>query len=226
MKTVCALALLPLLALAACRRPDPGQSSRLEAELAGGWVREIRDGATGLEGFDLRQDGSVALLGIFSMNGVAWAVSRDELVISTNTDRYPHPTPIRLRIASLDRDALSLVAEPTEYLAGTWRRGQVDRISGVVTYLERIALPPDARVEVRLLRGEQLLARTLLSPEGPVPIPFVVSFLPDPVAGGREALEARIVATGGPLFETAEPLPVAAGASGVELIVRRAPGAR
>ncbi|MBM4337069.1 MAG: hypothetical protein FJ108_14375 [Deltaproteobacteria bacterium] len=226
MKTVVALALLPLLALAACRRPDPGQSSRTEADLAGAWVREIRDGATGLEGFDLREDGSVALLGIFSMDGVAWAVSRGELVISTRTDRDPRPTPVRLRIASLDRDALSLVAEPAEYLAGTWRRGQVDRISGVVTYLERIALPTDARVEVRLLRGERLLARTLISPEGPVPIPFLISYLPDAVADERAALEARIVATSGALFETAEPLPVGAGASGVDLIVRPAPGAR
>lgn len=226
MKTVVALALLPLLALSACRRPDPGQSSRTEADLAGAWVREIRDGATGLEGFDLRADGSVALLGIFSMDGVAWAVSRGELVISTRTDRYPHPTPLRLRIASLDRDALSLEAEPTNYLAGTWRRGQVDRISGVVTYLERIALPTDARVEVRLVRGEQLLTRTLISPEGPVPIPFLVSYLPEAAAGERVALVARIVAKSGPLFETAEPLSVAAGASGVDLIVRPSPGAQ
>ncbi len=226
MKTVVALALLPLLALAACRRPDPGQSSRIEADLAGAWVREIRDGATGLEGFDLREDGSVALLGIFSIEGVAWAVSRGELVISTRTDRHPQPTPVRLRIASLDRDVLSLVAEPTNYLAGTWRRGQVDRVSGVVTYLERIALPTDARVEVRLVRGEQVLARTLISPEGPVPIPFLISYLPDAVADERVALEARIVARGGPLFEMAEPLPVAAGASGVDLIVRPASGAR
>lgn len=226
MKTVCALALLPLLALAACRRPDPGESSRTEAELAGAWVREIRAGATGLEGFDLREDGSIALLGIFSMDGVAWAVSRGELVISTRTDRDPHPTPLRLRIASLERDALSLVAEPTNYLAGTWRRGQVDRISGVVTYLERIALPTDARVEVRLVRSEKLLAWTRVAPEGPVPIPFLISYLPEAVAGGRIALEARIVAADGPLFETAEPLPVAAGASGVDLIVRPAPRAR
>jgi putative lipoprotein len=225
MKIVAAIAVLTLLVVPACRRSDPGARTRLKAELAGAWVREIRDAAAGgLEGFDLRADGSVALLGIFSLNGIAWTVSRDELVISTNTDRYATPNPSRLRIVSLEGDVLRLDADPPDYLAGTWRRSGVEHVSGVVTYLERMALPPDARVEVRIARGERLLARTLISPKAAVPIPFTLSVLPEPApdASGY-ALEARIFAADGPLFATPAPLPCAANATGMELLVRRSP---
>ena len=227
MKTAAAIAVLSLLVLAACRRPDPGAGPRLKADLAGAWVREIRDAVAGDEGFDLRADGSVALLGIFSMNGIAWTVSREELVISTNTDRYAQPNPSRLRIVSLERDVLTLDADPPNYLAGSWHRSPVDHVSGVVTYLERIALPPDARVEVRIRRGERLLSRTLISPQGAVPIPFTLSVLPDsaPDTSGY-ALEASIIAADGPLFATNAPTPVAADATGVELLVRPSPSAR
>ena len=223
MKTVRAIALLSLFALPACHRPEPSPSAQLKVDLVGAWVREIRAGATGLEGFDLRADGSVALLGIYSMNGVAWTVSRDELVISTNTDRYPQPTPIRLHIASLERGVLTLDADPPDYLAGTWRTTDVERVSGVVTYLEQIALPPEARVEVRMVRGERLVARTLVSPTGPVPIPFALSYLTEPAHDdGGDTLEARIVTADEPLFESPEPVRVEAAATGVELLVRRA----
>lgn len=228
MKTAAAIAVLSLLMLPACRRPGPGPSPQLKADLAGAWVREIRDSAaTGLEGFDLRGDGSAAFLGIFRMNAIAWTVSREELVISTNTDRYPKSNPSQLRIVSLDGDALTLAADTPEYLAGSWRRSGVHHVSGVVTYLERIALPPDARVEVRIRRGERLLSRTLISPRGPVPIPFVLSVLPEPASeASGYALEASIIAADGPLFATVTPVVVAADATGVELLVRPSPPAR
>jgi putative lipoprotein len=228
MKIVAALTVLSLLLLPACRRTDPGARTRLKAELAGAWVREIRDAATsGLEGFDLRADGSVALLGIFSMNGIAWTVSREELVISINTDRYAQPNPSRLRIVSLERDVLTLDADPPDYLAGSWHRNPVGHVSGVVTYLERIALPPDARVLVQITREGRLLSRTLISPQGAVPIPFTLSVLPEPApdASGY-ALEASIVTADGPLFASPAPVPIAADATAVELLVRRSPGAR
>ncbi len=228
MKTAAAIALLSLLVLPACRRPGPGPSPQLKADLAGAWVREIRDtAATGLEGFDLRADGSAAFLGIFTMNAIAWTVSRDALVISTNTDRYPSSSPSQLRIVALDGDVLTLEADPPDYLAGSWRRSSVEHVSGVVTYLEPIALPPDARVEVRIRRGERLLSRTLISPRGPVPIPFALSLLPEPSDAARGyMLEASIVAADGPLFATLTPVPVAADATGVELLVRPSPSAR
>jgi len=222
MRLVGALAVLSLLVVGACRRPDPGANARVQAELAGGWVREIRGGAAGVEGFDLRADGSVGLLNIFSMNGLAWNVSRGELVLSTNTDRFPKPNPSRLHIVSLEADVLTLDAGSPDYLAGTWRRGPVGHVAGVVTYLEPVALPADARVEVRLLRADRLIARTLFAPKGPVPVAFTLSYLPEAAAdAGNRALEASIVAVGGPIFATARPLALSSNADAVDVIVQR-----
>jgi len=227
MKSIAALAVLSLVVLPACRRSDRDATARVKAELSGAWVRELRDGGPGVEGFDLREDGSVALLGIYAMNGIAWNLSRDELVISTNTDRHAQPNPSRLRIASLEGDVLSLRAEAPDNLAGTFRRSPVAHVTGVVTYLERVALPPDARVEVRLTRDERLVARTLITPKGAVPIPFALSVLPEPAAdAGGYALEASIATPDGPLFATDAPVPVDAGATDVELLVRRAQAPR
>lgn len=226
MKTAGVIALLALLVLSGCGRPDPSAGPRLKAELAGGWLRDVRGAPGSVEGFDLREDGSAALIGILSMNAIAWTVSRNELVISTNTDRYPRPNPIRLQIASLEGDLLTLEADPPDYLAGTWRRFAPSRVSGVVTYLEPQALAPDARVEVRLVRGGKLLARTLISPRGPVPIAFTLSYLPGPSPQANEdALEATIFTPDGPIFGSLEPLPISAGAVDVELLVHASRGA-
>lgn len=222
MKAIAALVVLALVALPSCRRADRFAAARAKAELSGAWLREQR-GGTGVEGFDLRADGGVGLLGILSMNGLAWNVSREELVISTNTDRHPQPNPSRLRIAVHEGDVLTLRADPPDFFAGTYRRSPVEHVSGVVTYLERMALPPDARVEVRLARGEQLVARTLITPRLAVPIPFALSLLPEPDGSAPGyALEASIVSQRGALFATAAPVLVEAGATDVELLVRRA----
>lgn len=170
----------------------------------------------------------MALLGVFSMNGVAWAVSRGDLVISTNTDRYPQPNASRLRILSLEDGVLTLSTESGDYLGGAWRSAEVGRLAGVVTYLERELLPPDARVVVELRRGDELLARALIAPKGPVPIAFQLSYLPERAAGAEGcAIQASIVGNGGPLFTTAEPvavtLPVPSTDEPIEVVVRPVP---
>ncbi len=210
---------LATLALCACRRPDPGVDARVEVELAGGWVREIRDGAVGLEGFDLRADGSLALLGIFSMNGVAWNYAQGELVLSTNTDRTAQTTPVRLRVQSFENGLLTLGPADNGYFAGSYRRSAVRHLAGVVTYVEPVPLPPDARVEVWLSRGDARLARALVSPRGPVPIAFSLSYLPQ-ARPETLALEARIAAPEGPLFATKAPLAVVDGSDDVQVVVR------
>jgi putative lipoprotein len=227
MKAVVALVVLALLALPACRRADRDSTTRAKAELSGAWLREQGGGGPGVEGFDLRADGGVGLLGILSMNGLAWNLSHGELVISTNTDRHAQPNPSRLRIVSHEGDVLRLAADPPDFFAGSYRRSPVEHVSGVVTYLERVALPPDARIEVRLARGERLLARTLITPRVAVPIPFALSVLPEPEAfASGYALEASIVSGDRPLFTTPAPIPVEIGAADVELLVRRLAEAR
>ncbi len=220
MKTVAALAVLSLLLAPSCRRPDPSAGPRLKADLAGAWVRDQRDAPGGVEGFDLRPGGGITLIGILSMNAIAWTASRNELVISTNTDRYAEPNPVRLEIASLENDVLTLRADPPDYLAGVWHRTDARRISGAVTYLEPTSLPPDARLDLRVLRAGELLARTLVSPKGPVPIAFEISFLPaPPERASDDSFEASIFTNDGPLFTTPRPIPVPGGASDIEVVV-------
>jgi hypothetical protein len=214
----CALA---LLALGACRRPDPGADARVEVELAGAWVREIRDRPSEREGFDLRADGSVGLLGIYTMNGVAWNYSRGELVISTNTDRHAATTPVRLQVESFENGVLVLGPAESDYLAGSWRRGEVRALAGVVTYVEPVTLPADARVEVRLVRGDALIARTLVTPRGPVPIAFALSYLPAAAGDDRPlALEASIFTPDAALFATPAPIAPPPEGEPIEIIAR------
>jgi len=213
------IAALALLALFACRRPDPTVDTRVEAELAGGWVREIRAGSAGLEGFDLRSDGTLALLGIFSMNGVAWNFAQGELVLSTNADRHAQTTPVRLRVQSFEGGVLTLGPADAGTFAGSYRRSEVPHVSGVVTYLEPVPLPLDARVEVWLSSGDTRLARALVTPRGPVPIAFALSYLPQAQPAAL-ALEARIVTPVGPLFATPAPIDVDASSDDVQVVVR------
>ena len=221
MSAIVALIALVLVVLPGCRRADRDATARVKAQVSGAWLREPRAGGAPIAGFDLRADGSVGLLGSGSLNGVAWNLSRDELVISTNTERAAQPNASRLRIASLEDDVLTLRADPPDPLAGTYRRTGVEHVTGVVTYLERMELPPDARIHVRLTRGESLVARTVITPRTAVPIPFALSVLPDPGGGASGySLEASIASGERPLFATLSPVPVAAGAADVELLVR------
>jgi hypothetical protein len=88
-----------------------------------------------------------------------------------------------------------------------------------------MALPPYARVEVRLRRGEARRAHD--PPKVAVPIPFELSVLPEPDGDAAGyALEASIFSPQGPLFATAAEVPVEAGTTGVEVLVRRAPASR
>jgi uncharacterized lipoprotein YbaY len=222
MKAGIALVSLALALLPGCRRVDHDAIVRAKAELAGAWVRE----PLGAEpfGFDLRADGSVGLLGIDANNGLAWNRSRDELVISVDGESDPRPQPSRLRIASLEGDVLVLRAVDSEHFAGRYRRSAVERVTGVVTYLERVALPADARVEVRLTRDGERVARTRIRPREAVPIPFALSVLPDAGPTPRPlALEAGIAAGHALLFATPAPVPIEPGASDVSLLLRQSP---
>jgi uncharacterized lipoprotein YbaY len=215
-----ALACLALACvLLACRRPDLEADARLEAELAGAWVRPTRDGA-GVEGFDLRPRGRLEILNAPALVGAGWNVSRGELVVSAASERAAQPNASRLRIVSRSDDALVLESHEADFFAGAYRRARAEHVAGVLTYLERIALPPDARVEVRLGRGERLLARARFAPRQPVPIPFELAYLPEGGAG-ELALEATIAAGERGLFATPQPLVVPADANALEIVLRR-----
>ena len=67
-------------------------------------------------------------------------------------------------------------------LANQLSGSKPQELSGVVTYRERIALPPDSRVTVTLVGTDQsssealIIAEEIVEPTGQVPIPFVLKY--------------------------------------------------
>jgi putative lipoprotein len=86
-------------------------------------------------------------------------------------------------------------------------------VSGNVVYRERIALPPDAAIEVKVQdisasNAPKTIAETVFAPEGKqVPIPFQLSYNPADVnPAHRYQVSANISVNGKPMFITRTPL--------------------
>jgi hypothetical protein len=199
---------LAVALLAACQRPAPEPRH----ELAGAWLREPE----GTSGFELREDGVLALLGPSDRSGLAWNVAKGELMLSTNTEKRPDPNTVRLQIASLEPDRLVLEAAD-EPLAGTYRRGQVAHVRGVATYREPTALAPGARVELRVARGAEPIAASVVQVGAPIPIPFDISFVP--TRGAQYTLSLTILEGERALFATPAPLPVTPDGEPLEVVL-------
>ena len=108
------------------------------------------------------------------------------------------------------------VPPPTAYLNGT------------VTFVQRMALTPEAEVQVELREvtagdsASVLIAKQVISTPGQVPIPFSLEYDPTKiVAGRRYAVSARIVDRGQLQFVTDTRVPVLTGGAPlpVEIVV-------
>ena len=104
-----------------------------------------------------------------------------------------------------------------------------DVVTGTVSYLERIAMPPSAEVRVALLDIAQAdtLPRvvaeiTTTMADRQVPIPFAIELPPDAVhEPSAYALHAEILVDGGVQFQTPEAVPLPAdGASADGIAIR------
>jgi Lipocalin-like len=101
-----------------------GESSpKTSSAISGLWLRPIGGGSggeSGKEGFFLHEDGTLELVGIASMNGLGWKVTGKELVLTTNTDRYPKPARLKYAVVKLTDKTLTLKAD--DYLSGTFEK--------------------------------------------------------------------------------------------------------
>lgn len=95
------------------------------------------------------------------------------------------------------------------------RAQTMKELTGSVSYRERIALPPAASVNVKLLdvsladAPATIIAETTVTPGGQVPVPFTLSYDPariDPAH--RYVLQAQIVVDGKLMFITDQNWPV------------------
>lgn len=209
------LALLAVAGLAACRRPP----AEPRGELAGAWLREPELA----QGFELRADGTLGLLGLPERSGLAWNATHGELVLSTNGAQHVESSVTRLRVAALEPERLELAGDEGEPFAGSYRRAQVRHVRGVVTYRERTALAPDAQVLIELTQiGVGPVALQVFSPRGQVPIPFLLSVPASAAADTAYELVARIGDRERTLFATPQAVRVSAGEDGVEILLRSA----
>jgi putative lipoprotein len=107
-------------------------------------------------------------------------------------------------------------------------------VTGAVVYRERIALPPDAALTVRLLDVSRadapavVLAEQVIQPTGQVPIPFEVPYDPAQIDDEMSCtLEARIEAGGALIFVSKQAFPVITRGSpskDLEVMVERTGG--
>lgn len=103
-------------------------------------------------------------------------------------------------------------------------------LTGTVMYRERMALPPSAVVEVKLLdvsladAPAGVIAQTVIRPRGQVPIPYRLAFNDVKILPGHTyALRASIRAGGRLLFTSTTHQPVlTGGAEQTEILVQRA----
>lgn len=182
-------------------------------ELAGGWGRTVPAGVTWREGLVLGPDGRFGLLGIFSMDGVSWRLEGDTLVLSTDTERYPEPVESRLHVEELTPARLVLTGK--DYFAGAWERRDFAAVTGTVSYRPRIALTPEAVVQVELRDVSRqdveapLLAKRVIRRPGQAPIAFALDYDPAEIVPDRTyAVSARIADRGQLQFVTDTRVPV------------------
>ena len=128
----------------------------------------------------------------------------------------PEPTPLPTALPAPAPPVVAPVPPPTAYLNGT------------VTYLQRMALTPEAEVQVELREvtaadaASVLIAKQVIATPGQVPILFSLEYDPTKiVAGRRYAVSARIVDRGQLQFVTDTRVPVTTwGATGpLEIVV-------
>jgi putative lipoprotein len=100
-------------------------------------------------------------------------------------------------------------------LGATPMAASAETVTGTAAYRERIALPPDAVLEVSLedvSRADapaDLIGRATVDPAGQVPIPFSISYDPARiVTGHRYSVRARITRQGELLFTSTSSYPV------------------
>jgi hypothetical protein len=99
------------------------QSQKAQGNIVGLWLRQVPSGIGGVngkEGFLLKKDGTYEFVGIATMNGIRWRVQGRNLIMTSNTERYPEPTKDRYIIEGVGSKTLKLGG--AGYLKGIYHR--------------------------------------------------------------------------------------------------------
>jgi len=157
--------------------------------------------------------------------------SEDQRVETDLLQRLEQTTRYRIEGNTLrlfaDRTPILAFEADTTDTGGGPREG---RVTGTVTYLQRIALPPDAVIEVKLLDVSRsdaqavTIAEDVIRPGGrQVPIEFELRYDPRRIdQRNRYSIQARILQNNQPRFVSDQPYPVITGGNPttVNVVVR------
>lgn len=195
------------------RAPTPTISA---VDVGGEWARQA-PGGVGRQGLLIRPDGSLAVLGVPRTEGVSWSLDGDSLVAVLRVDPATEPQTARLRIEPATPGRLVLAGGAP--LAGIWERGTFAALTGTVTYLQRVALTPEAVVQVELQDVSRadadttVIAKQIVRPAGKqVPLAFSLDYdTADIQPGHAYAISARITDRGQLAYVTDTKIPVLTG---------------
>jgi len=133
---------------------------------------------------------------------------------------------------SLTRLAAAFALLALVWLPAAAMAGDTSVLNGTVTYRERMALPPGARIEVELVdvsRADapaRIVAATTVTPQTQVPVAYSLAYEPAGIVAGHSyAVQARILLDDRLLFTTAERHAVLGDEPDrTDIVVRRVPG--
>jgi putative lipoprotein len=197
--------------------PTPAPTPTISAtDVTGGWSRTAPGGG-GRQALLIRPDGSLTVLGIPRTEGVSWRLEEDTFVAVLDVEPAPDKEPARLRIEPATPGRLVLAGGAP--LAGIWERRTFAALAGTITYVQRVALTPEAIVQIELKDVSRadldapVIAKQILRPAGKqVPLPFSLDYDPADIQPGRAyALTARITDRGQLAFVTDTKVPVLTG---------------
>lgn len=230
LKKAGAMLLAVLTVLAGCSSLlDPGRdngegersgqgtgSNSLRVRMVGTWVRPIRVQQGAIEGMRFDEDGIFGFIGIHTMNGLAWRIESETLILETNSTRYAQPFESSLSVVMLSDETLVLAGK--DYLSGTFRRDDSAgaRITGTVNCRKCPDLEEDAFVSLSLLDVslEDAPAGFVADQNMPatgrqMPIPFHLYYATADIDPGHTyEVRADIIVAGKRRFTTARAYPV------------------
>jgi uncharacterized lipoprotein YbaY len=177
--------------------------------IVGVWTRPIRNTVEGMEGLNIMENGSLDLVGIYSMKGLGWKIDGDSLSLITNTGRYPEPFESKFLIETLT-DSMLKLSLSGGYFGGFYKRQTSAKISGTVTYRQRIALPSNAAIQVVLtditqldVKAEIVAEQTIRTDGQQVPIPFELAYNPAIIKSNHTySVRAKITSDNKTIFES------------------------
>ena len=196
------LMIFAALVLTACPAKQELSSNTDGDALPGIWLRPASDG--GMEGFALRQDGSLKMVGIYARKGVSWRQVGNDVVLASKVNWMDSVEKQQLRVEVADQNTLRLAA-PGEFFAGEYSRFTPEkfavdsaRLHGNISGFSVDRLPKDAELYIELAdvssNKSRIVSSTSVNGLNSAPMAFEMYFDPSQIdADNSYVVRARII---------------------------------